>query len=53
MKIVNAERKLVDKLAEECSENIDKNEMISVTLNDMEMDAILPQYTSYYLSLPF
>ena len=29
-------KKLVDKLVEECSENIDENEMISVTLNDYE-----------------
>ena len=27
-------KKLVDELVEECSENIDGNEMISVTLND-------------------
>ena len=29
MKIVNVEKKLVDKLVEECSENIDGNELIS------------------------
>ena len=33
MKIVSAEKKLVDKLVEECSENIDGNEM---THNDYE-----------------
>ena len=27
-------KQLVDKLVKECSENIDENEMISVTLND-------------------
>ena len=29
-------KKLVEKLVEECSENIIENEMISVTLNDYE-----------------
>ena len=38
-------KKLVDKLVEECSENIDENEM---THNDY---GILAQYTSYYFSL--
>ena len=41
MQIVNAEKKLVGKLVEECSENIDEkelnsNELISVTSNDYE-----------------
>ena len=41
MQIVNAEKKLVGKLVEECSENIDEkelnsNELISVTSNDFE-----------------
>ena len=35
MKIVNVEKKLIDKLVEECSEDIDGNEMIyNTTLND-------------------
>ena len=35
MKIVNCRNKLVDKLVEECSENIDGSEMIyNGTLND-------------------
>ena len=29
-------KKLVDKLVEECGENIDENEVISITLNDYE-----------------
>ena len=29
-------KKLIDKLVEECSENIDENEVISITLNDYE-----------------
>ena len=34
MKIVSAEKIIVDKLVEECSENIDESEMIyNVTLN--------------------
>ena len=36
MKIVNAEKKIVDKLVKECNEDIDEYEMISVTLNDYE-----------------
>ena len=37
MKIVSLEKKLIDKLAEECSKNIDGNEMIyNGTLNDYE-----------------
>ena len=37
MKIVSAEKKIVDKLVEECSENIDESEMIfNATLNDYE-----------------
>ena len=34
MKILNAEKKLFNKLVKEWSENIDRNEIISVTLND-------------------
>ena len=34
MKIASTEKKLVDKLVEECSESIYKNEMISVALNN-------------------
>ena len=35
MKIVNAEKILVDKLAEKCSENIDENKLIyNGTVND-------------------
>ena len=37
MKNVNAEKKIIDKLVEECSENIDGNEIIfNETLNDYE-----------------
>ena len=37
MKTVNVEKKIVDKLVEECNENIDGNEMIyNETLNDYE-----------------
>ena len=36
MKTINAEKKLDDKLVEEFSENIDENEVISITLNDYE-----------------
>ena len=37
MKIVNVERKLVDKLVKTCSENIDGNKlMCNVTLNDYQ-----------------
>ena len=37
MKIVNAEKKLVDKIFEECSKDINRNEMIyNGTLNDYE-----------------
>ena len=40
---------LIDKLVEECSENIDGNEMIyNDTLNDYGKYAILAQYTLYY-----
>ena len=47
------QNKLVDKLVEECSENIDGNEMIcNGNLNDKKY-AILAQYTQYYLSLLF
>ena len=46
--------RLADKLVEECSESIDENEMISVTLNGFENACMgLAQYTFYYLSLPF
>ena len=45
---------LADKLVEECSESIDENEMISVTLNGFEYVCMgLAQYTFYYLSLHF
>ena len=47
-------KKLVAKLLEECSENIDENEMIyNKTLNDYKMYAILAQYILYFLSLLF
>ena len=37
MKIVSAEKKIVDKVVEECSENIEKSKMIyNVPLNDYE-----------------
>ena len=37
MKIVNAEKKLVDKIFEECSKDTNRNEMIyNGTLNDYE-----------------
>ena len=40
---------LVDELVEECSENIDENEMIyNGTLNDHEKYSILAQYILYY-----
>ena len=42
MKIVNIEKKLINKLVEECSENIDGNKMI---YNETGNDAILLQYT--------
>ena len=46
--------RLADRLVEECSESIDENEMISVTLNGFENVCMgLVQYTFYYLSLPF
>ena len=32
----NCRKKLFDKLVKECSESIDENELISVTLNDYE-----------------
>ena len=32
----NCRKRLIDKPVEECSENIDRNEMIGVTLNDYE-----------------
>ena len=54
LKIVNTEKKLVDKLDDEQSESIDGNEMISVNLNDyVEVYVGLVQYTLYYLSLLF
>ena len=43
-------KKLVDKLVEECSENIDEKEMI---YNDYGNYAILVQYKLYYLLLLF
>ena len=50
MKIVNCRNKLVDKLVEECSENIDGSEMIyNGTLNDHKKYAILVKYILYYL----
>ena len=42
MKIVNIEKKLINKLVEECSENIDRKKMI---YNETGNDAILVQYT--------
>ena len=37
MKIVSAEKKIVDKVVEECSDNIEKSETIcNVPLNDYE-----------------
>ena len=54
MKIVSAEKKLIDKLVEECSENIYGNEVIyNETVNDYEKFVILLQYTQDYLSLLF
>ena len=42
-------KRLIDKLVEECSENIDGNKMIyNSTLNDYKKYAILVQYTLYY-----
>ena len=42
-------KKLVDRLAEECSENIDGNKMIyNATLYDYGKYAILVQYKWYY-----
>ena len=45
----NCRKKLVDRLAEECSENIDGNKIIYFsTLNNYEKFTILVQYTLYY-----
>ena len=41
MKIVNVEKKLIDNLVEECSENIDGKEIIY----NEKICALLPQYT--------
>ena len=52
-KIVTVEKKLIEKLVKECSENVDGNEMIyNWTLNDYEY-VILLQDTENYLSLLF
>ena len=47
-------KKIVDKLVEEFSENVDDSEMIyNVTLNDYENVYGLIQYKQYYLPLLF
>ena len=55
MKIVNLEKKLVDKLVEECRKEIDGNEMIyNATLNDYgNVCGSCTTYIEYYLSLLF
>ena len=52
--MINADvnvKRLIDKLVEECSENIDGNEMIGVTLN--EYKNVCGPFTMYIVLLAF